>query len=226
MTTKYTPLLKDGAEFKMYAELYDGMTRIEACNRIFARFSYTRRLSDEERTRLIQEGIAIGERQAKKIQAAYPDQGPLEIARACGISIHYDSGCQPNTHYVQFATYHAKKKEIHLNETVIKMLCLITEEHVEKIFIAHELFHYYEMTELGRIGNQFHIKRLLLGFIPVRQALLPMGEIAANVFCKSISGISFEPLILEKVYFDNIQGCSKTNRVLEQPHSPIYHQKR
>jgi hypothetical protein len=197
-------LLKNGAEVKMYSELYRGMTRIDACNRIFAHFSYTRGLSNEERTRLIQEGIAIGEKQAKKVQAVYPGQGPLEIAKACGISIHYDSGYQPNTHYVQFATYHAKKKEIHLNEAVIKLLCLMTEEKLEEIFIAHELFHYYEMTELGRIGNQFHIKRLLLGFIPVWQALLPIGEIAANVFCKSIADISFEPLILEKVYFDNI----------------------
>jgi hypothetical protein len=180
------------------------MTQMEACDKIFGQFSYTSALSHEERTNLIQEGIAIGEKQAKKVQAAYPGRGPSEIAQICGVSIHYDSGDQPNINYVQFATYHAKKKEIHLNETVIKLLRIMTEKNVEEIFIAHELFHYYEMTELGRVGNQFHIKRRLLGFIPVHQTLLPVGEVAANVFCKSISGISFEPLILEKIYFDNI----------------------
>ena len=190
----------------MLKEQYAAVLPMDSSRRIFTLFPYASTLPEEDRDNFIVQGIDLGETQAQKVMERHAGLSPSEIASVYGIPVlHYDESL--NEKYVQFASYLAKKKEIHLNKNAIQLLqSLIDEEdgNVEEIFIAHELFHYYEMTEIGLVSKRFHINRKFLGgLVTIRQSLLPVREVAANAFCKKLSGISFEPTVLERIYFDH-----------------------
>ncbi len=190
---------------------YEKITAPELARKIFASFSYTKELPEEQVNNLIIEGIGLGNRLAQEIKARYPGLVPSQIASKCGVKVLYDDSEKNNPRYVKFAEYHVKKNEIHLNGNVIRFLDkLLQTDDTAEIIIAHELFHYYEMAEFGLISKKYSFKRKIFGFLEIIQSLLPMSEIAASSFSKVLAGISFEPKILEKMYFDNITAEAPT----------------
>lgn len=199
----------------MYTGKYLSLTQEECALRVLAAFSYTEGLSPAERDRLIAEGIAIGGAHAAKVLQRHHGRKPSQIAVSNGVTVQHDEDGSRSTDFVQFATYHAKGQVIHINANAVSILRGLMDEDVGEILIAHELFHYYEMTELGRIGKRFHVMRKLFGFIPIKHSLMPVGEIAANAFCKKLSGIAFEPMALERVYFDHVNRQLELNRQLK-----------
>lgn len=195
----------DGVARKVDKE-YLALTALD-CGRLeFAKFAYTRSMPEAERDRLIAEGIAIGEAHACEVMTRHPGLPPSQIAASCGLTVRRTAAESTNSRYVQFASYYAKKREIHLNASAIGLLNQIVDVDLAEVLIAHELFHHYEMTEIGRVGKRFRARRLLLGFIPLTQSLLPVGEVAASAFCKKLSGLPFEPAVLDKLYFDCARG--------------------
>lgn len=190
---------------------YEKITPSELARKIFVSFPYTQKLPEELVNSLITEGIGLGNSLAQEIKARYPGLVPSQIASKCGLKVLYDDSEKNNPHYVKFAEYHVKKNEIHLNGNVIRFLDkLLQTDDTAEIIIAHELFHYFEMAEFGLISKKYSYKRKIFGFLEINQSLLPMSEIVANAFAKALAGISFEPKILEKIYFDNIKDEAPT----------------
>lgn len=194
---------------------YKEMTQMQSARIIFAGFPYASTIPEEERDSFILQGIKIGEGQAEKIRQKYPDVPPSGIAALSGIKIFYNDEAL-NEKYVQFAMYKAKNKEIHLNAKAVNFIQrLINDESckIDEIFIAHELFHFYEMSEIGPVGEKFHMNRKLFGIFNIKQTLMPVREVAANAFCRKLCGIPFEPTVLEKIYFNNIKDYTAGNTV-------------
>ncbi len=190
---------------------YAKLTPEASARQIFASYSYTRALPPERIEELIAAGIGIGNELAQTVKTRHPGLAPSEIAAECGVAVSYERSEKNNARFVKFAEYHAKSKQIHLNGNVIDFLDRIwPEARAGEVIIAHELFHYYEMTEIELVSRRFSFERKLLGLIPIKHNLLPVSEIAANAFCKNLADLSFEPKLLETVYFDRIaaQGGS------------------
>jgi hypothetical protein len=105
-----------------------------------------------------------------------------------------------NQKFTKFAEYYVKSKKMYINYDVVKKIEIsLNIKGVNEILIAHELFHHYEVEELGRINRRYKINVKLLGIINVKYSLLAMSEIAANSFAKNLLNLQFEPKMLESI---------------------------
>lgn len=87
-------------------------------------------------------------------------------------------------------------------------------DNIYKILLAHELFHYIESKEIGKIYEKLEqIYVIKLGPLKRLFPIQKTSDIGANVFVKHALDLSFNPKILNYLYFWG-SGLVDKNRIL------------
>ena len=110
--------------------------------------------------------------------------------------------------YIMFACYNSPNKITIFNSNVIKVEKLINEENlqdvlgyvdVEKVLIAHELFHHIEENDKDIFTRREKITLWKIGNYEYKSHMVALGEIAAMAFAKEMLGLSYNPYVFDVI---------------------------
>lgn len=190
----------DSIAFEMKTDIEYGME-------IFNLYDYTRGIPEQDLLEYISEAILFGSSKAELILSDYPENSLESIIKKENIKVKKDNLGISSNGYVKFGELATKERILSLNVMALSVL----QEYFDKngfdysagdIIVAHELYHYLEYTKWGALYKKYFFKRKLFGgLLSIKQTLLPVSEIAANSFTKTILALPFNPMLLNEIYF-------------------------
>ena len=178
------------------------MTVEEIGESIFRAFPYAEKIPADQRDELARKADERGQLRAAELAAEYAGLKPSEIAAENGISVVNETSEKANDRFVKFAEFHVKNKKILLNQNAVAYLEeALAPPMATEIILCHELFHFFEHTRWGDLSKEYSFTDTLPMGIKVKRSILPMSEIAANGFTRTLLQLSFQPKVIEKIYF-------------------------
>ncbi|SFF88345.1 hypothetical protein SAMN04488025_107105 [Planifilum fulgidum] len=86
----------------------------------------------------------------------------------------------------------------------------VRREDLIALHLIHEWFHHLEVSHIGRTDLRLpQVVTTRLGPFPVRRPLKKTREIAAHAFVQEMMGLSFYPLLLDRLLLHLDRGLSK-----------------
>jgi len=147
----------------------------------------------EERLRLIEEVLSVGDDVAKWVMAEYQTSDPRKIAELMGVRVYGADHGQ-----LKKSEYRTHKNEIVIYRDALSHLTKeVTVPHLSerilRFLVAHELFHHLEATRIGTVYKRFKfpgpfgMKRYIKGF----------SEVAAQAFTQTLLSLEFSPQVFD-----------------------------
>ncbi|HBG76137.1 MAG TPA: hypothetical protein DDW86_04180 [Clostridiales bacterium] len=171
----------------------------------FNQYPYSKLLDQQKRELVFAEAKNIGENNASRIYNEFGSRDPFYIAHQEQVSITFDVHDDVNADYVKFAEYHAKKKNIVLNEKSIEIIAKSYDKGVvENLILTHELFHHFEVSRWGLTSKKFKVPVVYFGLFRIGRPVLAASEIAADAFAQTLNNTAISAANLENAYFSNI----------------------
>lgn len=156
-----------------------------------------RRLPEEERNRLVQEVLAIGDETAERILNEYGTNDPRKIAVRMGIKIFGEEKGS-----LKRSEYRKEKKEIVISREFHEKL--LDEVHSKelsdrllKMVVAHELFHHLEVEQVGEVYARYKFKAWKLGPFIREKYIKGLSEVAAQAFTHTLLGLELSPQVFD-----------------------------
>lgn len=113
--------------------------------------------------------------------------------------ICYDTGCRQ----VDLFTDTARR----LSRAAEAAGCTASPEQIERLFLAHEFYHWLEYAgRIRPVEESLPLQTRLLGLIPHVRLVRRTGEIAAFAFAKEFCGLPVHPKGLDYLLLGEIQG--------------------
>lgn len=171
-----------------------------------------RRIPREKRRYYIHAGLAAGRQAA----AAYRDRDLEALLRADGVTIrrfsepsaaglHAQICCDGPTKQVDIFLDTAKEISAAMQGTPHP----VSEEELERLFLAHEFYHWLEYARGTDTAARCEpVRAKLLGLFPQQLRVRRTGEIAAFAFAKEACGLAVHPKALDYVLAYRRQGKS------------------
>lgn len=166
----------------------------------------------EKRQYYIAAGLAAGR------QAARTYRGKDLAALLCsdGVQIRRFSEPSPSGLHSQIC-YDGATKQVDLFCATAKQLsaamnktpCPVSPQELERLFLAHEFYHWLEYS--SGVGTELRcepIRTKLFGLLPRQVRIRRTGEIAAFVFSKEFCGLPVHPKAIDCVFVDGRAGKS------------------
>lgn len=175
-------------------------------NYVFSRDILNEKFSDDDRRRWIFESLNCGRKYAQMVAEKAQSSDPATISSLLGAKIYYIKEDQGRDHAL-FANF-TTPNEIHIVSNVLKSIepinidgnIIIDSSSVEKVLIAHELFHYIEETNKKEIFTRNEkVELWSIGSFKNTSTIRSLGEIAAMSFSKELNGIGYSPFILDVI---------------------------
>ena len=147
----------------------------------------------EERLRLIEEVLSIGDEVAKWVAAEYKTSDPRKIAEALGVKVFgADYG------ELKKSEYRPKKKEIIIfRDALSRLIKGVTVPHLSerilRFLVAHELFHHLEEVKIGLVYKRFKFP----GRFGMKTYIKGLSEVAAQAFTQTLLGLEFSPQVFD-----------------------------
>lgn len=213
---RYAP--KHGTPLPLDAMLADvrGMSSLEWASYAFGRDPLRGRLTPEQMLDLAQRALDCGREEAERLRAAYGQQTePSAIAQRLGIHLTYPD--MPNGGgQVVFAQFEEPDKITVFMDTVNKaneMLRtnaavreILGDRSIKQVLIAHEIFHYVELSNKDEIFTQSYKLRLWkVGPFRNDSRISCLAEIAGMEFARTLLGIPFCPYLYD-IFFVYLYG--------------------
>ena len=174
---------------------------------VFSREPLNARFDDEQRARWLRQSVSCGRQYAEGIKRKYGTGDPLTLAEEMGLNVSYPQRPE-NADRVLFAEYKypdniyiymdvVHRAEVYLRESEIREI-LSDQLDVKRLLLAHELFHYLEEKDSGRIfTKQETVCLWRFGPIHNDSSIHVLGEIAAMAFARELTGISYSPYVMD-----------------------------
>lgn len=174
---------------------------------VFSREPLNRRLEDGQRRNWMERALACGQEYAGKVIKEYGSSDPVILAKAMGMKVSYPTYPE-KTDRVLFAEYRApdmiriymdavNKAGEYLKQPEIRGI-LTDKLNIEKLLLAHELFHYVEEVYKHQIYTKKEKVRLW-SFGPFHNdsGIIALSEIAAMGFARELTGIPYAPYVMD-----------------------------
>jgi hypothetical protein len=172
----------------------------------FSREPLNGKFDDETKKRLILEANKCGVDYAHKMSSQYGQNTPQELAAKLGLNIEYLSKpvggghvifaqfVEPN-HITIFRDCVEKANELIENKDLLSVLSALD---VEKVLLAHEIFHYIEELYKHEIFTKTE-KVKLWAPKPFKNEsrIVCLGEIAGMAFAKELLKMPYSPYVLD-----------------------------
>lgn len=177
---------------------------------IFAGYPIANRLTDEQKRKYILNAIEEGNRLGEKVKEKFQTNNPFKIADHLGLKVKPMEQGTSDEFCVKFAEYSPRQAVIYVNtKAVEKLEDALGLNNVQEIFVTHELFHYFEVKEIGRVCRKIPVEITIFKRIKIKYPLVAISEIAANAFVKKFLDLPFEPKVLDEVISDLLQSNYK-----------------
>ncbi|WP_333676095.1 hypothetical protein [Muricomes intestini] len=171
----------------------------------FSREPLNGRLTDGSRRKYARLAHQTGCAQAKETKTAFPQLTMEEIIQKLNIDLKIKN-IQDDGNYIMFACYMEPNQILVYKKPIqqtIELLhqkgCenLISENQMQEILLAHELFHWYEYQKTNLPTSQKVLSLWKIGPLENKSRLVSLGEIAAMAFAKEMLGLSYSPYTLD-----------------------------
>lgn len=179
-----------------------------------------RRIPREKRRYYLEEPIRLGRQAA----ASYQGRDLEQILRDEGVLIQMLHDEPPGYLHAQIL-YDGNRREIqvftavarHLSEVMAETPFAYTPEQLEKLFLAHEFYHWLEYSSQTFTDALCEpVEGKLLGLFRSRMRVRRTCEIAAFQFAKEVCGLTIHPKIMDYVllYRDKGEAFAEIDRKL------------
>lgn len=157
---------------------------------------------------LIYESVKCGEEEAYKLVNKYNNQDVFNIVKEMNLNIentnssetgYYGYFEEPNK-IVIYNNSIEEAFEFFKNETDI----LTSKEYIERVVLAHELFHYIEYKKPDLFINTYKIKLWSIFKYTRRSNIVYLGEIAAMAFANKLIGKKTYSHVLDYILLYNL----------------------
>jgi hypothetical protein len=167
------------------------------------------KLGEESRRQLISKANECGKEYARRLIRQFGHILSSACASKLGINIRSQNEPEGGSHIV-FAQF-CEPNEILLSQYCIDKATLLIKEKnlvtllgnldVENVLIAHEIFHYLEMTNKKEIFTKTEkIELWSVGPIHNRSNILCLSEIAGMAFAKELTNLPYSPYVLDALF--------------------------
>ena len=163
------------------------------------------KVSDEEKTEMIEKANECGRQEAMSLKEKYGIKSCGEYASSLGIAIS-DIEEKNSDDYILFAKFNTPN-QVSINVSNVKkaketikegnVSFLIDEVNVEDVLIAHEMFHFIEGNNKEIYTKSVKIRLWKLGPIKYDSGLVALGEIAAMAFAKELLSLTYYPNLFD-----------------------------
>jgi len=182
------------------------------------------RINDAERDTLLYRCMQEGINHAEKIKRDYAACSPTEIAKELDLVIERPS-VPTGDGRVLFAEFE-EPSTIRIHQSVLSKAAAVISENqlenfflnidIEEILVAHELFHYVEMTNKNSIFSLNHrISLWRVGPYCHTSRLAVLSEITAMAFAKKLLGLSFSPYLFD-VFFTYLYNPDTATKLFQE----------
>lgn len=194
-------------------ENYAQKSGYELALSIFNGYPIANRLAEQQKEIYILKAIEEGNRLGVMVKGRFQTTNPLKIAASLGLQVKPMEEGRSDEFCVKFAEYSPKQGVIYVNAKAERQLEeALGINYIREIFVAHELFHYFEAKEIGRICRKIPVEITICKWIKIKYPLVAISEIAANAFVKTLLNLSFEPKVLDEVICDLLEQNSDSRR--------------
>ncbi len=172
----------------------------------FSRDPLNRRIPVERREELIRRANECGREYAKRMAQEYGTQDPKELAAKMGMNVaHPDMPKDPGR--VLFAEFKEPNRIFVYMDAVHKagetmdrpgMRKAMQDLDIERLLLAHELFHFVEEKYKKEIFTR--TEKIDLPSIPMvknRSTLMSLGELAAMEFARVLNHLPYSPYLMD-----------------------------
>ena len=156
-----------------------------------------KKMSEEEKLKLIREVLAIGDEAARWVSGEYNSNDPRKIAVKMGLRVFGEEKSS-----LRRSEYRRAKKEIvvsrKFHERLIKEVnSAELSEHLLKFVVANELFHHLEAERIGEVYKKYKFKVWQLGPYVKEKYIPQLSEVAAQAFTQTLLGLEISPPVFD-----------------------------
>ncbi len=165
-----------------------------------------RKIPDALRCEAVARAAAFGQQASRAATERCGISDPAVLADKVGATVVYSQDPHVFGKVVRTSTYTARTKTITLFAGAIEEMDRILAGAVGEalgvhavgpVYLAHELFHHLEESELGRAADRLQVTTLKLGPLVLRSGIGQMSEIAADAFAQALLGLRPAPRVLD-----------------------------
>ena len=161
-----------------------------------ARDKTFQRLSEEQKLHTVREVLSIGDEVAGWVLAEYDTNDPRKIASKLGVRVFgEDRGKKKGAEYRKGKNEIVVYRDFH-EKLVREIKSAELSDHILKFMVAHELFHYLEISRVGQIYKRFKFNGWRLGPYKKDRYIKGLSDVAAQAFTLSLLGWRFLPRFL------------------------------
>ena len=156
-----------------------------------------RKLSEEQKLKLVREVLSIGDEVAGWVVAESGINDPRKIASKLGVRV-FGGDRGP----ARGAEYRKEKKEIVVFRDFHEKLLREVKspelsEHLLKFVVAHQLFHHLEMNRIGEVYKRYKFEKWRLGPFAREGHIRGLSDVAAQAFTQTLLGLEILPNVFD-----------------------------
>lgn len=192
-------LIKPNKQGQLLFNQLDTIPEEVWCEYLFNRDLLVKRVTPNQRKKLITGAVRCGEEMAQTVIKKYGNFDAIELAtKLCEIQ-HADS---QNVHKQVFLATFIEPNQIKIYDEPINKLAALNipefdQDTIYRIVLGHELFHYFESKDPNLYTRMTKIELWhFLGYHH-QSTVRTTSEIAAMVFSWELNCLNFSPLVLD-----------------------------
>lgn len=173
----------------------------------FSRDPLVRLFTEEQKNTLTEKANACGREYARRVAAEYGTRDPLELAARMGMKVSRPDTPKDGMR-VLFAEFKVPNKIFLYMDAVNKAnasmerpgvrRAVTPELDIERLLLAHELFHFVEEKYKIEIFTRTEKVDLpSLPFLRNRSTIACLGEIAAMAFARELNNLPYSPYLMD-----------------------------
>lgn len=156
-----------------------------------------KKIPEEEKPKLIEEVMAVGDETARWAAKEYGTADPRKIAGKMGVRVLGEG--KPS---LLRSEYRREKKEIAVSRKFHeKLLREVSSqelsEHLLKFIVAHELFHHIEADRIGAVYQRYKFRAWKIGPFTREKYLKGLSDVAAQAFTQTLLGLDISPPVFD-----------------------------
>lgn len=175
-------------------------------------------LDKDQITTYLHRALSIGRQAAREFRYDGRLKTLLNQMIRSGIRIRFQEGSDPRGSGWVRAHYRARPPTITVYRSSLEQLSRffdttgrpVRKEDLIALHLVHEWFHHLEVRRIGRTDLRLpRVPTTRIGPVSLKQPLKKTREIAAHAFTQEVMGLSFYPLLLDRLLFHADQGWDK-----------------
>jgi len=156
-----------------------------------------KKMSEEEKLKLVREVLAIGDEAARWVSGEYKNNDPRKIAVKMGLRVFGEEKSS-----LRRSEYRRAKKEIAVSRKFHERLIeevnsAELSEHLLKFVVANELFHHLEAERIGEVYKKYKFKAWQIGPFVREIYIRQLSEVAAQAFTQTLLGLEISPPVFD-----------------------------